>query len=277
MSLSQKRTIRILLSALTGLMIGGAGLIILVLITERQEPGLQRKRSSAPELRKTPLSAQHEPTDRSLIQTRSSEKKPVICIDPGHPSEVGVGTQGQRVSEIEVAWNVALKLKDLLEAKGYRVFLTKNTENELVRNRERAAVANQVRAALMIRLHCDSDAGSGTAIYYPGRQGETGGICGPSLEVVKASRTAAQKFHTAMMDTLRGVLKDRGLHTDIDTLVGSKQGALTGSIFSKVPVLLVEMCVLTNPEDETVLADEDGQKRMANALSAGVQMAVPIK
>jgi N-acetylmuramoyl-L-alanine amidase len=42
-----------------------------------------------------------------------------------------------------------------------------------------------------------------------------------------------------------------------------------------VPVILVEMLVLTNSKDEAVLTDEDGFNRLADALKAGVEAAVP--
>ncbi|MBC8102865.1 MAG: N-acetylmuramoyl-L-alanine amidase, partial [Cytophagales bacterium] len=47
-----------------------------------------------------------------------------------------------------------------------------------------------------------------------------------------------------------------------------RQGALTGSVFSKVPVLLIEMGVLTNPRDEAILASAKGQAKIADAITA---------
>ena len=73
---------------------------------------------------------------------------------------------------------------------------------------------------------------------------------------------------------LKGALRDNGCLPDIRTAVGSKQGALTGSIWSQVPVVLVEMCVLSNAKDEAFLLSEVGQERMAKALAAGVEAAL---
>ena len=76
---------------------------------------------------------------------------------------------------------------------------------------------------------------------------------------------------------LKGSLKDRGVRTDAQTSVGARNGgALTGSIYSKVPVLLVEMCVLTKPSDEKFIRTDAGQKKMAEALFAGINAAVPL-
>jgi N-acetylmuramoyl-L-alanine amidase len=95
---------------------------------------------------------------------------PVICIDPGHPSEVGRGTQGRHLTEIQAAWQVAKKLQAVLIARGYRTVLTKRSEEQFVTNKARAETANQINATLMVRLHCDADAGSGLAVYAPDRR-----------------------------------------------------------------------------------------------------------
>lgn len=200
----------------------------------------------------------------------------VICVDPGHPSEVGRGTSGRAISEIQVAWRVGQFLQKALEMDGARVILTKRQEGQMVRNRARAEIANAARADLMVRLHCDSDAGSGFASYYPSRAGVAAdGRRGPSAAVLTACRSVAPRFHAAFAKKMAGTpLRDRGLLTDLATAVGGKQGALTGSIYSEVPVVLVEMCVLTNPRDEAFVRTESGQKRLADALAAGVRAAI---
>lgn len=190
-----------------------------------------------------------------------------ICIDPGHPSEVGRGTQSPQITEIRAAWLVAMKLQKLLEKRGYKVVLTKSSEEELVKNQKRAEIANASKADLLVRLHCDASAGSGFTVYFPDRKGTSGTKIGPSEAVIKSSSRLAKIFHASMVKSLKGILATEGLKPDTKTLVGSKQGALTGSIYSEVPVLLVEMCVLTNPKDAAWMASDKGQSQMATALA----------
>lgn len=190
-----------------------------------------------------------------------------VCIDPGHPSEVGEGTRGKRITEMKAAWKVALLLKAKLEAKGVKVVLTKQTEKQYVKNRDRAEAANKVNADLMVRLHCDSAGGSGFATYYPARQGTAQGRTGPSEKVIAMSKAAAKVFHAQLAAGLKGVLRNNGLKTDMQTKVGADNGgALIGSIFSEVPVVLVEMCVLTNDSDDRFMSSTEGQERFAQAL-----------
>jgi N-acetylmuramoyl-L-alanine amidase len=205
----------------------------------------------------------------------SAAGKQVICIDPGHISEVGAGTRGKHVTELEIAWEVALKLKAKLLSLGYDVVMTKHSLKEYVTNKQRAEVANEAKADYMVRLHCDASNGSGFASYYPAVRGTAYGVAGPSPLVLKMSLDYGRRFHAALGASLKGKLRDNGLKTDAATAVGSKHGgALIGSIYSKVPVVLIEMVVLTNPKDEAFIASPEGQDAMADGLAAGVQAAL---
>lgn len=196
----------------------------------------------------------------------------IICIDPGHPSETSPGTKGPTgVTENRMNWVIALKLKQALSDQGARVVMTKNSENELVTNRRRAEIANSAGAEVMVRLHCDAAQASGFMLFYPDRQGTVQGVTGPPQHVRAASRTAADAIHRGMGEVLSGHLRSRGVRGDSATYIGSRQGALTGSIFSKVPVVTVEMCVLTNASDERFIASAAGQERMVRALMAGLE------
>ena len=214
-------------------------------------------------------------TPAIMSREMADEAKSIVCIDPGHPSEVSSGAELQNgTTEVHIAWMVSLKLQKALQAQGCKVVLTKSKEDELVKNKERAQIANAAGAALMIRLHCDATADSGYALYYPDRQGTKEGVTGPTPEVMQRSQQAAEAIHAAMATLLAGVLKDGGVRGDSKTLIGSKQGALTGSIFSQVPVVTVEMVVLSNKSDAAFIKSKSGQQQMAQALAAGVMKFV---
>jgi N-acetylmuramoyl-L-alanine amidase len=213
----------------------------------------------------------------SLLAFTVLSVQPSVCIDPGHISEVGPGTRGLRVTELDVAWEVGKALEERLKKEGVRVVMTKDRVDQLVLNRDRSAIANNARVDLMVRLHCDAASGSGFAVYYPTQQGTSGEKVGPSQDILRRTAPIAKRFHAAMADSLRGKLNDNGLRSDLQTNVGSKQGALTGSIYSEVPVLLVEMVVLTNPQDEAFIISKSGREAMIDALAKGTLAAVKAK
>jgi N-acetylmuramoyl-L-alanine amidase len=124
----------------------------------------------------------------------------------------------------------------------------------------------------MLRLHCDASAERGFAVYYPDRRGRAkDGTAGPGPDVIEESRRAARAVHAGLSEGLRGALADNGVRTDYQTKVGREQGgALTGSIFSEVPVVTIEMVTLSDPGDAEFIKTEEGQRRMAESIADGV-------
>jgi N-acetylmuramoyl-L-alanine amidase len=209
------------------------------------------------------------------IGLSAAPSKPVVCIDPGHPSEVSRGTSGRRITEIAAAWKVASLLRKDLESRGVTVVMTKSAPEQLVTNRRRAEIANDAHADLMVRLHCDASNGTGFTTYFPEKQGVAGGVTGPTPSLIERDRPIAERFHQALAHELAGVLVDNGLKGDQYTAVGRAQGgALTGSIFSKVPVVLVEMVNLKNSHDEALICSASGCKRVADGLASATLAAI---
>ena len=202
----------------------------------------------------------------------------VICVDPGHPNTFNTATtMVNGTNENHINWVVALKLERILKEKGFEVMMTKSAEMQMLENKERALMGNRSGAGLCVHLHCESTPGSGFAVYYPDRQGTfeyhndpDNGFKGPSAQVMAGSLTAAQVMSKAMKEKLAGILSSRGLLGDSRTAVGESQGALTFSIFSKIPTITIEMLVLTNASDARFAKSEDGQEKMAQAIAAGI-------
>lgn len=192
-----------------------------------------------------------------------------VCIDPGHPSEVSAGTALLNgMQEVTVCWEVALLLKANLEARGVRVVMTKDQERQVVSNKQRAEIANQAKVDFLVRLHTESMGSTGFATYYPRKEGVAkDGHRGPSQAVLAATKPVAERFHAALVKALEGKLPTYGLRGDEQTAIGSKQGALTGSIYSEVPAVVVEMVVLSNKSDAEWIAKPENKAILANALA----------
>jgi len=195
----------------------------------------------------------------------------IVCIDPGHPSETSAGARAHGLSENRLNWQVANRLARRLSDKNILYVMTKTRENQYVTNRRRAEIANAYKAAIFIRLHCDVGSGRGFAWYYPDRAGRKDGVTGPPPQVQRSSRDAAFIMNEAMKTVLKGSLRSNSIKTDASTFVGGKQGGvLTGSIFSRVPTALVEMCFINQRADAQFIASAKGQEKMAEALAAGI-------
>lgn len=202
----------------------------------------------------------------------------LVCVDPGHPNSFNPADDiVNGTTEARINWQVGVRLERVLKEAGYDVLMTRNSETHSVENKARARLCNA--AALVVHLHCESTPGTGFALYYPDREGvhdykndPENGFRGPSAQVRTDSRALAAQVEAGMKAGLAGVLADKGVFGDSRTAVGSRQGALTYSIFSTIPTLTIEMAVLTNKKDAEFIKAPAGQEKMAAAIAAGIKL-----
>ena len=197
----------------------------------------------------------------------------LICLDPGHGTAPGVGTQlepigpgskqlkikdpGGAAGEAPVALAIARRTRSLLLARGYRVAMTRNGTGYRGGNRERARFCNERDAALMIRIHADGSADPsvhGISTLVPAlRRGWTNDIYG-------ASRRAGALLQSELVASTGG--RDLGVVERSD---------LTGFNWADVPAVLVETGFMSNPSESALLRSAAYQQKVAGALVRATQ------
>lgn len=217
--------------------------------------------------------------DASAVPKTTTSKK-VIIIDPGHASRSnlekepiapgssqmkikdGGGAEGvvTKVSEQSINLKVAFKLKDLLQGMGYTVIMTKTREDQSLGNVERAQVGNNANAALVIRIHADSSDSSsarGASMLVPAVVNEN----------TKAIYKESRSYGTIILNTLvrEAGMRNRGVIERRD---------MTGFNWSKVPVVLVEMGFISNPEEDKLLTSQAYENKLAKGLEDGISEAI---
>src|SRR6185437_2300449 len=93
----------------------------------------------------------------ATASTQSSDKRPVIVIDPGHGG-VDNGTQagGGDIMEKNLVLGFGLALRDRIEKGGkYRVVMTR-TDDTFIPLAERVRIARNQSAALFVSIHADA-------------------------------------------------------------------------------------------------------------------------
>ena len=199
----------------------------------------------------------------------------VVCIDPGHQAKgdpkgepvapgsgsrkarVASGTAGVGTKKPEYAVNMeaGLILKGLLEQKGYKVVMTRETNDVNISNVERAQVANNAKADMTIRLHCDSIANSGKSgavLIVPSKTGKyTAGIYPASFKYAECLKKALQDS---------GV-KVNGIFERSD---------MTGFNWSQVPVVIFEMGFMSNWNEDRMLCDPNYQTKLMQAVVTAI-------
>lgn len=216
----------------------------------------------------------------NLQSTDAEPNKKTIVIDPGHASKAnlekepsapgssvmkikdGGGATGisSKVPEHLINMEVAQRLKVLLEQMNYNVIMTKTDNSISLGNVERAKIGNEAKADLVIRIHCDSNDNSaavGASILVPQAVNEN------TKKIYEESKRCGEIVINNL--TKQVGMKNRGL-------IYSKD--MTGFNWSEVPVILVEMGFLSNPQEDKLLSSSDYQDKLAKALANGISEAV---
>jgi N-acetylmuramoyl-L-alanine amidase len=164
-----------------------------------------------------------------------------------------------KTPEYLVNMEVALRLRSLLQEKGYTVIMTKTENKKMLGNIARAEIGNKANADLVIRIHADSSDSSsvkGASMLVPADNKYTGSIYNVS-----------KKYGTVVLNKLISDIgmKNRGV---------SERDDMTGFNWSKVPVILVEMGFQSNVSEDKLLATSDYQDKIAKSLSEGIHKAL---
>ena len=97
---------------------------------------------------------------RTVSTAESSRPSTVVVIDAGHGGFDRGGIPGQRVAEKTMTLDVALRLRQLLQASGYRVVMTRDSD-VFVPLPTRVAIANSYRNGIFVCIHFNATPRSG--------------------------------------------------------------------------------------------------------------------
>ena len=203
--------------------------------------------------------------------------KNVIVIDPGHSSEipdwkvpVGPGSDDMKdadnygavsvtngLHEYELVLDVSLKLKEKLEARGYKVVMVRTTNNGKYSCVDRAKVANSSNAALFLRVHANA------APKTPSQNGAMT-IC----------ITRNNEFVPEMYKRSRQ-LSDLILREYINAVDCYNEGVwerddMIANNWSKVPTTLIELGYMTNAREDQLMQTPVYQEKMVSGLLNGI-------
>ena len=228
-------------------------------------------------------SAKASETDADKNSKKDSEKESkkasngkVIVLDPGHSNIVtgnteplgpgssemkaadASGTRGTTtgLTEIELNFQIATQLKTELEARGYTVILTREDNDTAISCAERAQVANDAQADAFIRIHADgSDSSSASGAM---------GIC------ITSSNPYVPEMYSESRILSDDILNEYVAATGFSSRGVWETDTMTGNNWATVPCTLLEMGFMTNPDEDTLMADPDFQIKMVTGIANGV-------
>ncbi|MSU41392.1 MAG: N-acetylmuramoyl-L-alanine amidase [Pedosphaera sp.] len=192
----------------------------------------------------------------------------VVVIDPGHGAN-NLGTQSvfNKKHEKEYTLDWAMRLKPLLEARGWKVHLTR-TADKSVANEDRVEFADRVRATLFISLHFNYAAPHvrGLETYCITPVGMPSHLTRGYKDIIdqtlpnnnydSANLQLASRVHSQMLVTCG--MEDRGVRRVRFMSVLKDQ---------KRPAVLVEGGYLSNMEEAKLVATPEYRQKLAQAVA----------
>ena len=230
-------------------------------------------------------------------QNKESESTPTkvinktIVIDAGHGAD-DVGAVGPRKEyEKVVNLNVSKYLYSILKQRGYKVFLTRNSDT-FIKVMDRTILANEKNADIFISVHTNAvpkeKAGeiSGIETFFlsPARserakrvaelenKSDIREMSNSSKDVFLESlnRPRITASHKLAIDVQAGLLQSaKNKYKDIKDS-GVREGPFWVLVGAQMPSILVELGYISHPTESKRLYDKDYQQSLANGIANGV-------
>ena len=211
------------------------------------------------------------------VPSFADEEKKVVCIDAGHQLranlsqepvgpgasetqyKVSGGTSGcvTHVPEYKLTLKMAKKLKRELKERGYKVVMVRTKHDVNISNSERAKIANNANSDAFIRIHANSVDSSSVKGAL---------TCAPTANNPFLStkvRRKSQKFSRLLIDAFCRATgaNNRGImYTD----------SMSGINWCTVPVTIIEMGFMSNPEEDRLMETESYQTKMVEGMANGI-------
>ena len=210
-----------------------------------------------------------EPQLRPQMIQRKGKVQTVV-LDAGHGG-FDKGARSSYGTEKEYALDVARKLRPLLQAKGFKVVMTR--ENDVFLPLElRANIANQTHDSIFVSLHFNSTpnrAATGFEIYSLAPRGAPStaddALALSFVNMQAGSAVDAQSFElsAAVYHSMLGHLPefDRGI----------KRARFAVLRRTSIPAILVEGGFLSETNDSRSVANPEWRGQLADAIAVGIE------
>jgi len=244
-------------------------------------------RGAGPALSKTRSPATPSPAGKPSLARQLGLGVRRVVIDAGHgahdPGAIGIGG----LQEKDVTLDLALRVRDILQAAGYETVLTRDRDVYLPLE-ERTALANTARGDLFLSLHCNSsEAGnlSGVETYFlnlasnlrsmqtAARENSMAVANISDLqqivrEIQNSKMDESSQFAARVQRSLNDILHRK--YPDIKNL-GVKQAPFYVLIGAQMPSVLAEVSFINHRTEGRRLADPAYRQLIAQALVDGVK------
>ncbi|WP_084472457.1 N-acetylmuramoyl-L-alanine amidase [Nocardia alba] len=219
----------------------------------------------------------------SAVPPTSPTVNRTVVLDPGHnggnaahPDQINAPVPDGRgatkacnttgtsaasgYTEHEFTWDVTLRVRDLLAARGVRVLLTRTDDAGVGPCvDERAAIANRAGADAVVSIHADGNTGAGAHGFHIA-------YAEPALNPVQAE--AGTRLATALRDAM--VSGGAVPSTYVGSAGLNPRADLAGLNLAERPSALVECGNMRSATDAALIETPQGRARYAELITAGI-------
>ncbi|MCF0133415.1 MAG: N-acetylmuramoyl-L-alanine amidase [Blautia sp.] len=202
----------------------------------------------------------------------------IVAIDPGHqgfnvdmsekePNAPGssdmkvkctTGTQGSYtgLGEYQLNLDVSLRIRDILEDRGYTVIMTRTDNDTAISNAERAQLASKAGAEIYVRIHANGD--------------DSHTMSGALTMCMTPENPYVGHLYEDSRRLSELLLKSYCEATGFQALSIMEVDNMTGINWSSIPVTIIEMGFMSNEYDDTQMANSEFQDVMATGIADGI-------
>jgi len=197
------------------------------------------------------------------IKVFAIEQEKIILIDPGHGGFDGGAKSKSGVIEKDINYQISMKLKEALEGKGYKVYLTRDKDEALGNSgstiREKKREDLKKRREMKKETNCD--------IFISIHQNMFPQEKCYGAQVWHGGNDISKKLADNIQESIKESVKDNNKR--VSKPAGDSYLILRDDY--KGASVLVECGFLSNSEEEKKLQTEDHQNSLVEGISLGIE------
>ena len=265
-------------------------LVIDIAITEKKEVMSDNKEFFMEKKEVTPEKLEIQP---EAYTPKRADKNKIIMIDAGHGGEDPGAVGYKNYREKIVVLQIAEKLKNVLNARGYKVYMSRSTD-VFVKLKKRTEYANKINADIFVSIHANAvrniklkSEANGIECYFlsPSRSARAQRIAEIENSADMSDMNAygkqsflsflnnhkiiaSNKLAIDLQDGMLGALKHKYQNVKDG---GVREGPFWVLVGAQMPSVLVEVGFITHPTESLKIVEPEYQKDLAHGLADGIE------